>query len=97
MAPVAGFTQIIYAYLRLTQSNIICANPAKTLDIAERCMYTGAGKDLPVLIKLPLTSKKDLTCIAFARMMAQATPSLLHFAFALAPPRRIILNCYLTP
>ena len=48
MAPVAGFTQIIYAYLRLTQSDIICANPAKTLDIAERCRYTGAGKDLPV-------------------------------------------------
>ena len=47
-APVTGFTQIIYAYLRLTQSNIICANPAKTLDIAMRCIYTGAGKDLPV-------------------------------------------------
>ena len=92
-APVTGFAQITYAYLRLTQSNIICANPAKTLDIAERCRYTGASKDLPVWTKLPLTSKKDLTRIAFARMMAQATPSHLHFALQLAPPRRIILNC----
>jgi len=32
--------------------------------------------------------KKDLTGIAFALKMARGTPSLLHFAFALAPPRR---------
>jgi hypothetical protein len=92
-APVAGFTQIIYAYLRLTQSDIICANPAKTLDIAERCMYTGAGKDLPVWIKLPLTWKKDLTLLAFALILAQATPSHLHFALQLAPPRQFTVNC----
>ena len=34
------------------------------------------------------TRKKDLTIVAFARILAQGPPSVLHVAFALAPPRQ---------
>ena len=33
-------------------------------------------------------SKKDLTILAFALILAQEPPSLFHLAFALAPPRQ---------